>query len=103
MDRRNVAKLVDFGFVDHHEQKASMADMGKYMAPEVLMRDPCTYKADIWALGILYYELIEGKTPFEGLTHHQIIEHAQKPITFSNKFRQNEITLINSILKLEPT
>ncbi|KAJ2702442.1 hypothetical protein FB645_004261 [Coemansia sp. IMI 203386] len=35
-----------------------------YMAPEMLRRSRYTYKADLWSLGVLLYELYVGKTPF---------------------------------------
>lgn len=34
------------------------------MAPEILAGKVYDYRVDIWALGILYYELIEGHSPF---------------------------------------
>lgn len=35
-----------------------------YMAPEMLHNNPHDYRVDIWALGILLYELLHGKAPF---------------------------------------
>lgn len=35
-----------------------------YMAPEVLLRNHYSYKSDIWALGIIYYELLFGCRPW---------------------------------------
>lgn len=57
------------------------------MAPEILMRKPYNYKVDIWALGVLYYELIEGNSPFQGSSYDEIAESIQKSINFSQKFR----------------
>ena len=36
-----------------------------YMAPEVLKGEDYGYKADVWSCGVLLYELIFGKCPFE--------------------------------------
>ncbi len=38
------------------------------MAPEMIQKKPYDYKIDIWALGILLFELIQGKAPFRGET-----------------------------------
>ena len=38
------------------------------MAPEMILRKSYTHKIDIWGLGILLFELIEGRAPFEGQT-----------------------------------
>lgn len=35
------------------------------MAPEMVREIPYNYKIDIWALGILLYELNHGKAPFQ--------------------------------------
>ena len=36
-----------------------------YMAPELVNREPYTEKVDIWSLGVIAYQLLSGKTPFE--------------------------------------
>ena len=39
-----------------------------YMAPEIASYDTISYgsKADLWSIGVLFYELLFGKCPFEG-------------------------------------
>jgi serine/threonine protein kinase len=36
------------------------------MAPEMIFESVYNYKIDIWALGILLYELLHGFAPFKG-------------------------------------
>lgn len=38
------------------------------MAPEMILKKQYNHKIDVWGLGILYFELIEGKAPFRGQT-----------------------------------
>jgi serine/threonine protein kinase len=38
------------------------------MAPEMILRKPYNHKVDVWGLGILLFEMIEGSAPFEGQT-----------------------------------
>jgi eukaryotic-like serine/threonine-protein kinase len=35
-----------------------------YLAPEVIQRQPLTFAADIYSLGILFYEILTGRAPF---------------------------------------
>lgn len=43
-----------------------------YMAPEILRGDPADPRSDLWALGVVLYELAAGRLPFEGSTGFQI-------------------------------
>lgn len=37
-----------------------------YMAPEIIQGQSYGEKADVWSLGILFYEILVGKNLFEG-------------------------------------
>jgi aurora kinase len=38
------------------------------MAPELVNRQPYNEKVDVWSLGIITYQLLVGRTPFEAET-----------------------------------
>lgn len=42
------------------------------MAPEILNKKPQTFSIDIWALGILLFEMFHKYAPFKGTTPYQI-------------------------------
>ena len=44
--------------------KAVLVGTTEYMAPEVLRRVTCGQAVDIWALGVLLYEMVTGEAPW---------------------------------------
>lgn len=66
------------------------------MAPEMIQEKPYDYKVDIWALGILLFELIQGSAPFRGETGQDVISEMKKPIVFSSRFGTEFFTQKNS-------
>jgi len=43
-----------------------------YMAPELLRGRRATTRSDVWALGVLFFELVTGRRPFEGTTRWEL-------------------------------
>lgn len=43
-----------------------------YLAPETLQGDPADARSDIWALGVVLYEMAAGSRPFEGRTGFEL-------------------------------
>jgi serine/threonine protein kinase len=37
-----------------------------YYSPEMIKDQNCSYSADLWALGVMIYQMITGETPFNG-------------------------------------
>jgi serine/threonine protein kinase len=64
-----ILKVADFGFCkslhSHHDMTATMVGSPIYMAPEVLKGMQYNTKADIWSVGVVFYEMLFGICPFE--------------------------------------
>jgi serine/threonine-protein kinase len=43
-----------------------------YLAPEVLRGNPTTVQSDVWALGVLLYQMATGELPFRGVTPFEL-------------------------------
>ncbi|XP_008811868.1 serine/threonine-protein kinase STY46-like isoform X2 [Phoenix dactylifera] len=71
MDEKEAVKVADFGVARVKSQSGVMtAETGTYrwMAPEVIEHKPYDHKADVFSFGILLWELLTGKLPYEYLT-----------------------------------
>jgi serine/threonine protein kinase len=70
---RNKAMLTDFGASKKISEPAPEFVEGTihYVAPEVLVGDPQTVLSDIFAYGVMLYEMLEGKHPFAGSKQSQ--------------------------------
>jgi len=69
-------KVIDFGLACpllERPQKSSRMGTTEILAPEVLRRDPCDYRVDIFAWGVVAYQVISGHWPFESPDHHQTL------------------------------
>lgn len=61
------ARISDFGLstiLEGTNTQLSICGTPLYSAPQLLKKKGYSYKVDIWALGIICYELLMGQTPF---------------------------------------
>lgn len=73
VDQNGRLRLVDFGIAKAVDWNKTQAGMVKgtayYMSPEQIMGEPVTFHTDIWAFGVVLYELLcDGQRPFQGTT-----------------------------------
>ena len=83
-DRKRVVKLLDFGLAragitGKHAAK-QVEGTPEYLAPERIRGAPASPSSDIYALGILLYELLVGKLPFVGDVDEVFRQHLETPM-----------------------
>jgi serine/threonine protein kinase len=79
IDENGWAVMTDFGIAkvdDGNNLTATGTAVGSphYMAPEQFHNQPLTGAADQYALGVVAYEMLTGKPPFDGTTLAEIIK-----------------------------
>ena len=80
-------KVLDFGLAKHMTpgeitlktqsistltSEGAIVGTMHYMAPELFRGEPADARSDIWALGVVLYEMANGKRPFRGRTSYEL-------------------------------
>ena len=75
VDRTGHVKLTDFGVARITDPDADLGEATRagaligtpsYMSPEQIQGQPIDRRSDIFSAGVLFYQLVTGKKPFEG-------------------------------------
>ena len=69
-------KIADFGFamksVDGKKYCSYNVGSPIYMPPEALNENKYSFKSDIWAIGVIFFEMLTGKTPWKAKTEKEL-------------------------------
>jgi serine/threonine-protein kinase len=72
-----IVKVVDFGIArladTSKTQTGSLLGTLAYMSPEQLRGEHADARCDVWALGVVFYELIAYQRPFRGENHAALL------------------------------
>lgn len=67
--------ITDFGTASTaSSQCSSFVGTAEYVCPELLLHNQCSFSSDIWALGCMIYQFVQGKPPFRGENELQTFE-----------------------------
>lgn len=72
----DTVKIIDFGVVHlaDTETRAAVKGTLQYTAPEQLDLKPATTRSDLWSLGVVSYEALTGRRPFDGKNVDEIAD-----------------------------
>ncbi|HJT89186.1 MAG TPA: serine/threonine-protein kinase [Bryobacteraceae bacterium] len=103
LDRRGQVILMDFGLAGLTEQLQGDVRSGTpaYMSPEQLAGTEVTAKSDIYALGLVLYELFTGKRAFEASTMAGLMELQQRgsPLSIATLVKELDPAVERIILR----
>ena len=104
-----VLKVADFGFArilkKPTEMMETMVGSPLYMAPEILQGKAYDKKSDIWSLGVILYQLIFGRVPFEENSLPALIKRTgnfEKNELFRDKKPSRIVDLLGKMLEKDP-
>ncbi|RYZ37170.1 MAG: serine/threonine protein kinase [Myxococcaceae bacterium] len=111
-DDRQV-RLMDFGLAKFLADDAGITADGKlvgtyrYMAPEQILGEPLDGRSDLYSLGVILYELISGRPPFDAKTPHelwrQVLETEAPPLLALNLHGDPQLARVaHRLIRKEP-
>ena len=73
-------KIIDFGVAHLLNTNSTVGLKGTlfYMAPEQLEMQTCTALSDIFAMGVVCYEILTRRRPFTGATNEELVDSIRK-------------------------
>ena len=104
MDYFNSDKKIKKNYKKPQRNK-TFVGTAEYVSPEVISDTPAGYGADLWAFGVILYQMYCGQTPFKSKTEFLTFKNiGNMQITYPNNINvpKNAKDLINKILIRDP-
>ena len=110
LDENGYLRITDFGIAKSFSNNNAKETSGTpgYMAPEVMKGENHSYAVDFFALGIIGYEFMLGRRPYNGRSRREIKEqmltkHAQISINeIPNGWTEDAADFFNKLLQRKP-
>ncbi|CAD8203104.1 unnamed protein product [Paramecium octaurelia] len=106
--KQGIYKIADYGFskmINSPKEKVYY-NVGTtlYMPPQALTENKYSEKSDIWSLGVMFYQILTGKVPWQAGTEQEFVKViTTTPIQFSRTIKISSVAkdLIIKCLQLE--
>ncbi len=97
-----IVKLGDFGLareITSHTQTGSLVGTAAYLSPELVLRGQADARSDIYSLGVMAFEMLTGKQPYDGDQAVQIAyQHANSNIPAPSSLNPEVPELLDEIV-----
>jgi serine/threonine-protein kinase len=95
-------KLGDFGLareISSHTQTGSLVGTAAYLSPELVLRGQADARSDVYSLGVMAFEMLTGKQPYDGDQAVQIAyQHANSNIPAPSSLNPEVPELLDEIV-----
>jgi serine/threonine-protein kinase len=109
LNRAGEVKLIDFSLAMRYSQgitkilglgsKKTIQGTRTYIAPETILRRAVSPQTDIYSLGVVFFEFLTGKTPFQGFTPEDILQkHLRMPPPLPSAVNENLTPEVDQLL-----
>jgi len=110
--------ILDFGLAVRRDTNAATAEAEStrlspssgaagtvpYMAPEIIRGQPPSVQSDIWAMGVLLFEMLVGRRPFAGDTPYELASNIliNKRTRMESLIQGPILEIVDRCLAIEP-
>jgi len=105
LDMKGELKIADFGWSVHapSSRRATMCGTLDYLPPEMIEGNTHDDKVDLWSLGVLTYEFLVGKPPFEAENNNETYRRITKvDLKFPAHVSEGARDIITQLLRKDP-
>jgi serine/threonine protein kinase len=105
LDAEGDIKICDLGWAyKGTDFRTTFCGTVEYMAPEMIRGEGHSFELDIWALGVLLFEMLHGYAPFRGVKDtDKCMQILSGNVVFSRNLSDSARDLIEGILKVNPS